>query len=158
MVKILKNLQWLIFEAKLKRTVELKIEVYKTIIRVFIINFNSKSHFVYFYFKFGKFGAKAKERLYCARCKTESSKVDKNNLEKTETGKLQNFRGDIFQSYCCGDIYGEGVEIGDNERKPFFLGSSQEEALKRLNLVQSFLSSTTHTTACVLHVSSNACN
>ena len=53
---------------------------------------------------------------------------------------------------------GEGVEIGDNERKPFFLGSSQEEALKRLNLVQSFLSSTTPTTVCVLHVSSNACN
>ena len=36
-----------------------------------------------------------------------------------EKGKLQKFRGDIFQSYCCGDIYGEGVEIGGSE-KTFF--------------------------------------
>ena len=32
---------------------------------------------------------------------------------------MQNFKGDIFQSYCRGDIYGEGVEIGDDE-KDFF--------------------------------------
>ena len=51
-----------------------------------------------------------------------------------------NFIVDNFQRYCCGDIYGEEVEIIDNERKLFFLGSLQEEALKGLNLSPSFLS------------------
>ena len=48
---MLKDLHCFIYEDKPKCKVELKIEVYKIIIRFFIINYNSKSHFAYFYFR-----------------------------------------------------------------------------------------------------------
>ena len=118
--------------------------MYKIIICFFIIHYNSKSHFAYFYFRarngLQKEHLELKQDKGHTRCKTENGELDKNSLEKIEKGKLQKFRGDIFQRHCCGDIYGEGVEIGDSEKKLFFLGRSQEEALKRLNLIQSFLS------------------